>query len=460
MWELLRRNDRFRKAAAWLAAVDSYTRSGDADEARLARARGERMLHVMGRVNHFAAEALRWLVPCPLFTLREIAAPHDFDAVERKLAHRVIRLGWGITPDPSDSAHWRWFESDLPTGDEEVDSLHSADAKANFAGWPSRWGPSIQTVTSVDPRLVRACRDGISSWREWFAEFQFTVETPWDQAPPGFKDIFRHHWRSLPGGSHAGEETDFFRGWDLGRTLTHACKVVDAANRCIQVLVSDLDRVRRGEPEMVCPSAPTTDGSFAVREVPQFVLALDRQDFARIIQFTRHADQHVFAIPHPLTRSDAHAIFRKLAEQVARDLPDQRELLGTPEFWGDFLAVDAIQRTERVDTSEAIRRHIRRTHVPQHELASVRRQLPPGVLDRWFVDGFLRPRPRSGRRDNDEWRRVNTLLAPILRKVDQTWRTPILKRVHYLHTLSRAAFPRLDFNLLTRLTPNKRKPPQ
>ena len=55
---------------------------------------------------------------------------------------------------------------------------------------------------------------------------------------------------------------------------------------------------------------------------------------------------------------------------------------------------------------------------------------------------------------------MNTLLAPILRKVDQTWRTPILKRVHYLHTLSRAAFPRLDFNLLTRLTPNKRKPPQ
>ena len=457
LWELLRRNDRFRRTATWLGAVGSLTSSGNEDEARRARARGQRMLHVMDRVNGFAADALRWLVPCPLFTHREIAVPRDFDATKRTVAHQVIRLGWGITPDPSDSAHWRWFESDPPTGDEQVDGLHTADAKANFDGWPMRWGPSIETVTSADPRLQRVCRDRVSAWREWFAKHQFTVETSWEQAPPGFKDTFRHHWSNLPGGSHVGEETNFFHGWDLGRALTHACKVVDAANRCIKALVSDLDRVRKGEPETVCPSASTKGGLLTVRQIPEFILSLDQQDLTRIFQFTRHASQRVFAIPHPLTSSDAKAIFSKLAEQVARDLPDERELLGTPEFWRDFLAVDTIERAENVDTSDAIRRHIRRTHGRERVNQGARSQLPPGVLDRWFVDGFLKPRPKSGRRDADEWQRVRALVAPILRDADQTWRTPVLKRVDYLHGLSRATFPRLDFETLTRLTPNKQK---
>lgn len=90
-WELLRRSECFRRAAAWLAFLRQRADAGDTDDARHAREVGRRMLHHLDRRHGFASVALRWLVPSPLFVCSEIVVPHDRDPRSRRIAPETIR---------------------------------------------------------------------------------------------------------------------------------------------------------------------------------------------------------------------------------------------------------------------------------------------------------------------------------------------------------------------------------
>jgi hypothetical protein len=477
LWELLRRNDRFRRLVTRLTAlraqheeavrlakvkgISKVRREQLLSDARNAQQRGWRILTFLDELNPFAADALRWLVPLPLFYHYTEVLPRGFDARKRKWRDKkwapsvFICIGRGITPDPSDKKpnHWIWFES---LDDQE----NSASARMGRSGTPMRWGPNIRTYTAKDRRLRHVCFDGIAEWRNYFAKQRFDVRTHWHKAPAGLQRYFRMHWSKLPGGSTDANETSFFQSPVLPRLVKRLDEALRVADGYISDLVCDLDRVSRGEAETVCPPSPTKRGC-ALRQIRQFATGLTSDEASELyFNFSSLAGKRVFAVPHPLTKSDARRIFNKLRDEVASALPRTRDLLGTIEFWKTFRSVDEIEQAEGVDTDEAIHRYIRckwGSVAVQNDVSCAR--LDQTVLRRWVNKGVLLPRPVIGKREAEEWRRVKSLVAPVLRRVDQTYGTPVKTRVAYIRRLITATFPRLNFPLLTQLTPNKGKTP-
>jgi len=298
IWELLRRNDRFKKAVARLEELDQRPRLEGDSPTRRPREVGLAMVNRLGEIHGFAGVAIQWLVPEPLFEIHHVAIPANLDLNGKKFAPLVtVKLQVGITPDPEDKAHWRTFEAH---GEQDAHSV----ANGNGRLW--RRGPRVLIQTSDDPRFCDKV-DPLQEWRDYFTNGRkFTLDTPWHDAPPQFKREFCFLWRYLDSrttnpitgtriDAPCEHETGFFSGWSL----------------------------------MSC----FTQHSFQV------------EDLTRAIMFDDLAKHYrVFAFPKSIcSRMEARRMAKWLVEQLCR-LPDggelpghELEIYGTPVQWDVFL---------------------------------------------------------------------------------------------------------------------------
>lgn len=387
LWELLRRNARFQRTVKRMQTLEAARQGGDQRRRDRATGHVDRALSFFARHNPCAEIALRWLAFPPLFVRREVACEIGREAdlhAGRTIPIETVRLGWSRHPHVTEKTKWTFFKSEFPP---DSACMGSAESKANFNGRPHCLGPEIETVTCGEPRLQHLCRDEIAEWTAYFTKRRrFTFETAWLDAPSGFQREFSAQWSRLCG-KGAVAESSFFRDWNLVALVARASRKVAAANRLVRDLAWDLDRVSHGESEKVCPPVPTKGGG-ALRNVPQVGLTLTKAEMLRLFMFDDLASHRVFALPHLLTKEDVEPVLAELKRQLLDGLPDSHELLGTSEFWKDFVAVDAIERTESVDTGEAIRRQIYRSPEMLTALAQGA-GLPRTVLARHFRNGAL-----------------------------------------------------------------------
>jgi hypothetical protein len=453
LWELLRRNPKFDATERRLRDLEEVRKKGDPKAWNGATGSAERILSCVSRSNPCAETALRWLVFPPLFIRRVIACTpgQQDEAAKGGATDETIRIGWGRQPHASPEDPWKHFRSDYRARPHGLDS---AESKANIHGWPNCLGPEIWTVTSGDPRLQQKCRDFIAEWEAHFADGRcFTAATPWPDTPPGFRRAFAAQWSQLCGRSLVAE-TDFFQGWRLSSFAARANRTVQAANRLARNLVEDLDRVQQRQPETVCPPVPAKGGG-SIRQIPKVGFQLSETEQQRLFLFDDLARRRVFALPHLLTREDVEPVLEELKRQLLKGLPATHELIGPPEFWKDFISVDGIALGEAVETGEAIRRLIYRSH--EMKLVLERSGLPPGLIRRHFQnDALVAPGPGASAVQRREWERVKSRLGESIREVNQRKRSTIKRRVEFMHTLVNAVFPRLNLAVLLAKPQHKR----
>lgn len=218
IWELLRRNDHFKKAVARLEELDKRPRVEDDSRQRCPRIVGQVMVERLGDIHSFAGVALQWLAPEPLFEIHYKEIPANLDLTGKRFVRlATVRLQQGKSPDPEDKSNWRTFEAQ---------GEHDAESIANLNGRPWRRGPHIHLQLSTDPRFCSKV-DPLKEWRDYFADGRkFTLGTPWRDVPPQFKREFCFHWRQLDSRTKnpitgtridapCEHETDFFQGWRL-----------------------------------------------------------------------------------------------------------------------------------------------------------------------------------------------------------------------------------------------------
>jgi len=295
IWELLRHNERFGRAVRKLQSHDATEKAN--------RVYGPfrtscRIVETLKSHHAFAAYALQWLVPEPEFIVWHVAVPKTWDSSGR-FALDIVAEGRGTTPDPA-KLGWENRIKGQPRGAVGESYLR---------------GPVVFRQTCDDPRFCsfRNEIDPLQEWREFFEvnKRNFTLETPWLEAPPGFRRDFCWLWRQrdnravspdtgLRHDAPEPHETDFFLNWHLGKALVCGCKT--------------------GQ--------------------------LDSEDLGRIFQFDELAnDYRVFAFPKTIrTRMEAWRIANQLVKQLCR-LPDGSELpkrecevFGSPLLW-DMLLV-------------------------------------------------------------------------------------------------------------------------
>lgn len=317
IWELLRRNDCFKKAVERLSVLDGRVRdvtkeitrlrasgvtldAGSPDSEQLSvkcRERSEakflasRVLENIGKVHSFAAAALQWLVPEPWFEIRHEVIADGVDLTGKQwVPTKAIRIEGGETPEPND---WQTF-----TAHGEFD----AESRRNHAGCaPMVRGPCITFTVPDDPRLQGDKVNGIQEWRDYHSSHgQFTLADSWRNTPPGFKRTFCYLWRQRDSREQnpltacrtdapQEHETSFFNGWSLG-----AC---------------------------------FTKNSF------------QEEDLARVLIFNDLADNYrVFAFPKSIrSRMEARRMADWLVEQLAAGLPARE-----PDVWGSSLQWDVL----------------------------------------------------------------------------------------------------------------------
>lgn len=314
-WELLRRNTRFQKAVTRLAELDQRPRLPDGSTERQPREIGLAMVRRLRQLHPFAATALQWLVPEPLFEISHAAIPADLDLAGKQFVSLVtVKLQEGTTPAPADKANWRTYEAQ---------GEHDAHSIANFQGRLWRRGPRVEVQESDDPRFCSKL-DPLQEWRDYFERDRktFTLSTPWRDAPPQFQREFAFLWRHLDSrttnpitgtrvDAPCEHETNFFTGWDLMSRLGQQPNSEDAAR------------------------------------------ALMFTDLAR--------DYRIFVFPKSIrTRTEARRVADWLAEQLTRspdgtDLPKrEKEALGSPLLW-DMLLVYEDRRREGEEHVTALR---------------------------------------------------------------------------------------------------------
>ena len=327
IWELLRRNKPFRQAVGQLHRLDTRAKREQAEHLRLlAKRRAKRKQHLPcprswwvaarkflqshSEAHPFAASALQWLVPEPLFIIQEVGLPPGDGSDGKPVVFEFRRLGEGTTPDATDSANWRYYKN---------------PRMANLTGRRIVRGPEIRWRT-----------DNFDGPTHLFPEWQdyaknhgaFTVNDSWVDVPPGFKRDFQSLWKQFDSrtGANPAHETNFFTKFSL------------------------LDFARR------------TSGKLNV------------EDAARLLDFNRLAhDYRVFAVPRALrTKGAVRAAFKKLAEQVAKDLPDEHALFGTPGQWNDFLAVEALCKRKGTSRESAIHSHLCKRYEGKRSLTELR----------------------------------------------------------------------------------------
>ncbi len=318
VWELLRRNDRFKMAVARIEDLDRRPRMADVGLQRRPREIGLAMVRRLGELHSFAGVALQWLVPEPLFEIHHVAIPASVDLTGKAFAPlETVKLQEGITPDPADANHWRTFE---PHGQQDAQSV------ANRAGRPWRRGPHIQFQTSDDPRFCSKV-DPLKEWCDYHTDGRkFTLGTPWRDAPPQFKREFCFLWRYLDSrttnpitgtriDAPREHETNFFQGWSL------------------------LSAIGRN--------------------------TIEQEGLARAFTFDDLAQHYrVFALPNSIrTRTEARRVANWLYNQLALNLPDREpEIFGSALQWDILLTVEDLMR-EGAPFDEALQESFEKIHL-------------------------------------------------------------------------------------------------
>src|SRR5256885_1787323 len=89
IWELLRCNDRFKKAVARLEELDKRPRLEDGNTKRRPSEVGLAMVGRLGELHEFAGVAIQWLVPEPLFEISHVALHAGLDLTGKKFVSLV-----------------------------------------------------------------------------------------------------------------------------------------------------------------------------------------------------------------------------------------------------------------------------------------------------------------------------------------------------------------------------------
>lgn len=202
LWELLRRNAAFQEAFARLLAYDQKSRKSKHYPNSEWQKRAEVLLRRCAQNNSFAAIALQWLVPEPVFW------------IDRRNGRKGWIDGCGLTPDTRDrSWHWR------PRDNQPHPSII----------W-SRRGPQLWHTS----RKGRAFLE----WKGWhktkgwhLGRKWFDCSTAWPGTPAGFRHAFSFLWRSRYDSRPVNpitrnridcprvHEVLFFEGWRLADLL-------------------------------------------------------------------------------------------------------------------------------------------------------------------------------------------------------------------------------------------------
>jgi hypothetical protein len=287
IWELLRRNDSFRRDVNRLRALDKratketkeyqevarqYNQAvADQDNAQIAaswqrldqikhrptRSETLRLIEKHQRTHPLAALALTWLVPEPEFFIR------------CKCRSRV-QEGHGFSPDWSD---WSWRNVYVGSG-------RKLAVKVGGESWTR--GPGIFASTLTNP---------FPDWQNWRpGQALFDYKTPWNRLPRSFRRQFVAAWRDNYDSPDA-HEFNFLRQ-------------------------------------------------------PRKTDRLSRADFANYLSFRQTVKRNrLFAVsPAVLTTKDVGSVFGKLVTKLKRRLPESREhLFGSEAAWGHYLALREIK---------------------------------------------------------------------------------------------------------------------
>jgi hypothetical protein len=294
IWELLRRNDKFKRAVTKLQNLDTLEKTGHVHG--LGRV-SWRIVHTLKKHHEVAGHALQWLVPEPEFRIWWVALPQNLDLTDkREFIYDIVNEGRGTTPNPDDKDNWSW---ECPTEGQPRGAV----------GESFRRGPTIFWQKSHEPLLCSKF-NAIQEWRDYSAkDRKFTVNTPWCEAPSEFRRTFCWLWRQRDSHSVGPEtglrhdapephETDFFQDWRLVSAITHAAKAQK----------------------------------------------LEHKDMARAFMFDNLARNYrVFAFPKTIrTRTEAKRMKDWLFMQLScspdgSKLPKKSEIFGTPIQWDVFL---------------------------------------------------------------------------------------------------------------------------
>jgi hypothetical protein len=180
IWELLRRNDEFKKAARQLQQLD--------EKARATKRSGSewkescRMIGDIQSTHPLAALALQWLVPEPLFS-------------KTRQRDGQIEDGTGLSPDFNDSS-WIWVKRNA--------------APQGAIGHYHKRGPEIAAH--------------YHDWKNWRqGEVLFSCDTPWPRSPKSFRRRFKSIWRKYYDSLEAFK-VGLFEKWKPLPVLTRAAK--------------------------------------------------------------------------------------------------------------------------------------------------------------------------------------------------------------------------------------------
>lgn len=324
------------------------------------------------------------------------------NACFKKAVTRLRQLDNRAQSDGSDATRQAW-----EIGDRMLRRIQEFNP---FAADALRWlvpNPRTPPKRSAQTDNAWPLRWGPEVTRKSDLSPRVTLNTFWDETPSGFRQCFLSHWKELPEGNDEVWETDFFQGWDLVKLLK--------AN-------------------------------------------LSKKDVVRIVKFRLLTQHRVFAVPRLLHRGKVKSIVKQFKKLLTTELSYKRELLGTGEFWRDFIEVHSIITREGLDAREAIRRYIGRTW----GRAAIKsdptcNSISEDLLREFFRSGCRLPKPTSGGRDEiNEWRERKQRLSAAITPVYNTYRTTVTSRVDHMEKLVLATFPRLDWTTLTQKTPNKR----
>lgn len=438
LWELLRRNERFRGAVKCLAKWQHIANASTGPdgirgrEAYRAWSRGLSLLERIDEQNPLAAGALRWLVPEPIFLQLkfriERGTKHTLETVERQ---------WSVTTaDPKRKRQWKRGRNS--------DRLDPSD------GEPNRWGPEIKLVTSDDPRLANECRDELAEWRDYIkAGRRFTVDTPWSEAPPTFQRLVDAHWTEISGKGRVAE-TEFFRDWHLVDLVARARKAVTAGNQLARDLVADLGRVGQGESEQVCPPVPTK-GGHSLRVVPQMKFDLNPAEKLRLYMFDDLARHRVFALPNLLTQADVAPVLKKLRRQLLAVLPKAHDFMGTRRCWEVFVKVERFMLPGATNRTQAVSDYFH-ANIPTNRFAAA--QFTEADRARWLRDGRLVPPAESAPQSEQAAFKIARKRYNEAYKAEQSSSRHVPRWVAFIDRLSHATFPRLVMETLREATPS------
>lgn len=151
VWELLRRNDRFRRLTCGLQRLDHRARKEERPPSSAAWNAAYRLVRGWRDRHDFAGVALQWLVPEPLFAVRRWRLPRDLDL----RGTGVVRpQGGARTARPRCIRGWHTWEAD--TGWQARMSPYRANAgttslATSSAAVPPTGDPSAKSAAPKEP---------------------------------------------------------------------------------------------------------------------------------------------------------------------------------------------------------------------------------------------------------------------------------------------------------------------